>query len=525
MIHPAKHHLLRVAFAAVSLCAIPAGNALAGINPYLLKMCKPDNRRGLFEALVRPIHIAVRNRIYLTADGPLANGALVGYVDVQDPTKSQLAAAFPFIGDDTWTFKLSAGIWVDVAGRIASLSVAGTQDTRNPSLPFARPGTRNQNSTYTYNGLMLYGAETPTIVPKEPPIGTQVLDNEAKSLIAGAIAKNQPFDLGMMTAYHPDFVANWNDDDGFGICRGGYGYMLHLLHVQSTGYALDVEPISGRAEVTQGHMLAHVPDACTNRGDRMECPIDVKTNTVSGGFTLKLDTIAASDAWLLVDGRKTRKIDVSELNRTTLVVTARYLSDLLGSKDVTTLDDVALTIVPNQMPQLTSPLSLLSNVELKRLTFGVAIEERNPPALGHYTGSIGQDPDIVIPLTVRQFGASKATRVSVEVKAPSVSTAQGPRCKFVGNRGATVVGIPANLRFYSGTEHIDRADNCTGLTHDVTSMKWREAIGGNYPYMGSLDMDLIFPLSPSGLHLDVAGNIWVGKIEASGDVVVKGEWK
>ncbi|KVN00007.1 hypothetical protein WJ62_16025 [Burkholderia diffusa] len=93
----------------------------------------------------------------------------------------------------------------------------------------------------------------------------------------------------------------------------------------------------------------------------------------------------------------------------------------------------------------------------------------------------------------------------------------------VGNNGATVVGMPSTLRFYNGTELVDRPDNCTGRMHDITKMRWRETLGGLSPYDAHLDMDLIFPLGPA-VRFDMFRNEWFGRVEAKGGVRVRAEW-
>ncbi|AOI60893.1 hypothetical protein [Burkholderia diffusa] len=509
-----------------ALAGIPAVDAFATYNPFLPPNCPASQERSRYETSIQPIQVAAGDRIYLSTNGLIENGALVGYIDRGNPAQSQLAAAFPSNTlNSVWIGGVSAGFWVtDASAQVASLSVSRTSDIRNPALPFSRPENVNAASGGAYNGLRLFATRLGDIglTAGKSPIGTQVMDGSARRMIASAIIDGRPFDIGAMVQWRDWYITEWARY----ACEVGYGvgYVLHLLHVQPTRFAVEVEPITGTVEVTQGNIVHRVPDACISKGDRMECPIRTRVNTVPGGFTVKLDNVDANQAWLLVDGQKTDRVDIGQLGNTTLVTTGAYLLSLLGTQDTVSLDALTLMMAPDQMPQLTGPLGLFSNVQLKRLTFGVTIDEHDSSALGRYSGSVGQDPQIMIPLTIGQFGASKATKVSVQVVADSISTPQGPRCKFVGNQGATVVGIPANVRFHSGTELIDRPDNCSGISYDIASMKWREIVGGDFPYKASLDMDLIFPLSPQELNLDVAGNAWVGTVEAKGEVVVKGEW-
>ncbi|KVC48823.1 hypothetical protein [Burkholderia diffusa] len=519
--------ILRYICVASALAGIPAADAFATYNPFMPRSCTISAPRNNFEAVVQPVQVTAGNRIYLSTNGPIQNGALIGFIDRNDPAQSQLAVAFPSALAGGWLYDVGGAFWVANARNEAySLAVVASRDIRNPALPFNRRENLNSNSynNDVFNDLLFYRARQIGLTAGAPPIGTQVMDANAKRMIAAALANGEAIDFGAMVVLYSQFASAYNWEQT--ICRNDYpyGYMQHLLHIQPTSFALDVEPINGAVEVTQGTIVHRVPDACVSKGDRMECPIRTRVNTVPGGFTLKLDKVDANQAWLLVDGHKTDSVDISQLGSTTLVATGAYLSGLLGTQDVVSLGTLALTMVPNDMPQLTAPLDLLSNVQLKRLTFGVTIDERDSSALGRYSGSVGQDPEIMIPLTIGQFGASKATKVSVQVVADSIAMPQGPRCKFVGNQGATVVGIPANVRFHSGTELIDRPDNCSGISYDIASMKWREIVGGDFPYKASLDMDLIFPLSPQELNLDVSGNAWVGTVEAKGEVVVKGEW-
>ncbi|KVG36039.1 hypothetical protein WJ30_03875 [Burkholderia diffusa] len=228
--------------------------------------------------------------------------------------------------------------------------------------------------------------------------------------------------------------------------------------------------------------------------------------------------------WLLVNGQKTHSLNIRDLNGSvSLGVSADYLDELLGPKDEMYLNDIVLMLEPEFAPAFKVPISLWNDVLLKRITFGVEITERDPSANGSYSGVVGQDPDIVVPLSIRQFGISRASKVQVNVVADNVQTREGLQCKFVGNNGATVVGIPSTLRFYNGTEQVDRPDNCTGRMHDITTMRWRETLGGLSPYDAHLDMDLIFPLGPS-VRFDTARNEWFGRVEAKGDVRVRAEW-
>ncbi|KWF80845.1 hypothetical protein WL93_01350 [Burkholderia diffusa] len=256
----------------------------------------------------------------------------------------------------------------------------------------------------------------------------------------------------------------------------------------------------------------------------MVCPIRTESNVLTDGFTFEVPIAVQGKVWLVVNGQKTHSMRASDLNGTVaLGVSADYLNELLGPKDEMYLNDIVLILKPDFVHTFKAPISLWSDVLLKRITFGVEITERDPSANGSYSGVVGQDPDIVVPLSIRQFGISRASKVQVNVVADNVQTHEGLQCKFVGNNGATVVGIPSTLRFYNGTELVDRPDNCTGRMHDITKMRWRETLGGLSPYDAHLDMDLIFPLGPS-VRFDTARNEWFGRVEAKGEVRVRAEW-
>lgn len=188
-------------------------------------------------------------------------------------------------------------------------------------------------------------------------------------------------------------------------------------------------------------------------------------------------------------------------------------------------DDPKLELRATESGNIGVLIKPMENVALKRLTFGIALTERDPAAGGQYSGKVGQDSEIVVPLRIEQYGVSQASKMTVTVVADNVAMPKnGMRCKFVGNDGATVVGIPASLRFYNGNRQDEQVDNCVGTPHDITKMAWKPILGGAFPYQAYLDTDLFFPIGYRDVHLDINGNEWYGRVTASGQVKVKAEW-
>ncbi|KUZ01896.1 hypothetical protein WS50_08705 [Burkholderia territorii] len=258
----------------------------------------------------------------------------------------------------------------------------------------------------------------------------------------------------------------------------------------------------------------------------MECPISTNAAATMNNISFIVPPSQQSDVWFkTAGGQKVSKVTATALSTSKLVVSPKLLDSLLGNAETKPLGDALGAIVQTTGgTAIDMRVSFFEDTELKRLTFGVAIDERNPAAMGKYSGSIGQDPEIVVPLRIRQYGASKATKVSVDVLAPSVQTVDGPRCKFVDKSGATVVAVPSIVRFYDGTGLDDRPDNCAGTVYDVATLKWRETLGGAFAYEGALDMDLRFPLDPKQLATDTTGAPWFGTVSASGEVRVRADW-
>lgn len=525
-------------------------NAYDDRNPFMPPNCNPGARRGYSEATIRPTKITIGNQIYVTTSGPLNEGGFLGLIDTANPSRSRLAVAFrykPIPNHDYWNWDGShaVGTWVANGASVSSLAAFGSQDIREQSLLFGLSCNRNKNDRSTYNGhVLLQPGCWGTGLSANDPVGTQIMNDTAKRIVAEAVMKGVPFEFGAMVGYYDWFVHQWGVNDAppnisghtmMGMMCGrplvepdfGYdfGHMRFQLNVQPvSGPQVDILPISGTVQLTSSNVIYSVPPMCSNSGSQMVCPIRTQTNTGVDGFTLTVPSALSDKVWLQVNGVKTDSVRVSALNSATaLGVSVDYLNELLGTKNEMYLQDIVLNLIPDQAPGLATTISLWSDVLLKRITFGVEISERNPSVNGNYSGVIGQDPDIVVPLSIRQFGMSRASKVLVNVVADNVATREGLQCKFVGNNGATVVGIPSTLRFYSGTGLVDRPDNCAGLMHDITAMRWRETLGGMAPYDAHLDMDLIFPLGPS-VRLDTARNEWFGRVEAKGEVRVRAVW-
>ncbi|AOI61653.1 hypothetical protein WI26_28635 [Burkholderia diffusa] len=495
--------------------------------------------------------VSIGDQIYLATNSPFKDGALVGRIDLVDPTRSQLGVSFRYRHQGhslwfmSWVGAHAVGTWVAQGASVSSLATFASHDIREPSLPYGRASHKNRNNEFTYNGHVLlqpgrWGAGG-GMGGDDMPVGTQIMNDDAKWIIALAVIQGEPFEFGAMVGYHDYFIHSWGVENGEmmrTMCggKGGsgdnspapptdIGYERYQLNVQPIGDSkIEFRPISGTVQLTSSNVISSVPATCSNVGNIMACPIRTDTNTGADGFTLKVPSAMSGKVWLLVNGQQADSMRMSDLNNSTgLAVSAEYLNELLGPKDEMYLHDIALHLVPDQAPGFKIPISLWSDVLLKRITFGVEITERDPSANGSYSGVVGQDPDIVVPLSIRQFGISRASKVQVNVVADNVQTHEGLQCKFVGNNGATVVGIPSTLRFYNGTELVDRPDNCTGRMHDITKMRWRETLGGLSPYDAHLDMDLIFPLGPS-VRFDTARNEWFGRVEAKGEVRVRAEW-
>lgn len=560
------HHLLVSISLAFLLSVISITNAFAFFNPFLPPNCSEQSlRHAPYEASTRPVKIKVGNTIYVSSPGSDLYGGIVGMIDATTPSRSKIAIGLPPIplndkpGLTLWDAAV-AGMWVLSKSTVASLAVPREQDVRSPELPWSRPEHTNRLGPVSkYRGLQLlnqtyYYQQGHQGSGGLPQMGTQVMGRAAKELIARAILKGESFELGAMWTHArmthlnegPDY-GDWGDDNGsltgtyYRICREKPGYIYtnvphdggnlfagyyasHLTVQSSVNSQLEITPYSGTVLLTSSNVIYSVPAGCINGGDEMLCPIRTESGSLADGFTFEVPAAMQNKVWLVVNGQKTEIMRGSDLKGTVqLGVSADYLDELLGAKDEMYLNDIVMILKPDLAHTHGTPISLWSDVLLKRITFGVEITERNPSANGSYSGVVGQDPDIVVPLSIRQFGMSRASKVQVNVLADNVQTHEGLQCKFVGNEGATVVGIPSKLRFYNGSELIDRSDNCTGRMHDITKMRWRETLGGLSPYDAHLDMDLIFPLGPS-VRLDTSRNEWFGRVEAKGEVRVRAEW-
>ncbi|MGU7842834.1 hypothetical protein ACV22V_25545 [Burkholderia sp. AW33-5] len=488
-----------------------------------------------------PIVIEMGDYLYLPDIPAGTTGALVGRIHKSNPQLTQLAIIFKEA--TTWDYfpDVAVSAWVSAGGASRSIVVPDSQDVRFPNLPFSAKSAQNRvGADYIVNGMQIasifmFTQQTANSLGQfvRGP-GTQVQDPVARKMVADAFLNQSPMTFGARMFYSPLLDGDrgkqladwWVKGDSWSLCGYANEYVYGTTVTPSASNMFKLSPISGTISVSNGKMLVSVPPVCRITDGNMECPISTNATATMENVSFVVPPSQQSDIWFMTaSGQKVSKVTATALGTSKLVVSANLLDSLLGDAETKPLDDAIGAIVQTTGgTAVDMQVSFFDDTELKRLTFGVAIDERDPAAMGKYSGSIGQDPEIVVPLTIRQYGASKATKVSVDVLAPSVQTADGPRCKFVDQSGATVVAVPSIVRFYDGTGLDDRPDNCTGTVYDVATLKWRETLGGAFAYEGALDMDLRFPLDPKQLATDTTGTPWFGTVSASGEVRVRADW-
>lgn len=491
-----------------------------------------------------PIVIEMGNYLYLPDIPAGTTRALVGRIHKTNPQLTQLAIIFKEAS--SWDFfpDVAVGAWLSAGGASRSIVVPNGQDVRFPNLPYSNKYTLNRlGADYTINGMQIASIDSFTQqtsnslgqVVRGP--GTQVQDPVARKMVADAFLNQSPMTFGAHMIYSSTMVGDrgqqlsdwWLKGDFASICGYASQIVYRTTVTPTASQTFKLSPISGTISVSNGKMLVSVPLVCRITDGNMECPISTNVTVTMDNISFIVPPSQESDVWFkTAGGQKLSKVSATAIGTTKLVVTSNLLDSLLGDAEAKPLGETIGAIVQSTGgTAVDMRVSFFEDTELKRLTFGVAIDERDPAAMGKYSGSIGQDAEIVVPITIRQYGASKATKVSVEsvdVLAPSVQTADGPRCKFVDKSGATVVAVPSIVRFYDGTGLDDRPDNCAGTVYDVATLRWRETLGGAFAYEGALDMDLRFPLDPKQLATDTSGAPWFGTVSASGEVRVRADW-
>ena len=490
-----------------------------------------------------PLVIEVGDYLYLPDIPAGTTGALVGRIHKTNPQLTQLAIIFKEV--TTWDDfpDVAVGAWLSASGGLRSIVVPNSQDVRFPNLPYSSKTTLNRLSAdYIINGMQIasiaqFTQQTSNSLGQfvRGP-GTQVQDQTARKMVADAFLNQSPMTFGAHMFYSSVILgdrgqqlSDWWLNGNFsnmGLCGYSSQFLYRTTVTPTASRTLTLSPISGTISVSNGKMLVSVPPVCRITDGNMECPISANSTATMDNISFIVPPSQQSDVWFkTAGGQKLSKVSATALGTTKLVVTSNLLDSLLGDAEAKPLGETIGAIVQSTGgTAVDMRVSFFEDTELKRLTFGVAIDERDPAAMGKYSGSIGQDAEIVVPLTIRQYGASKATKVSVDVLAPSVQTADGPRCKFVDKSGATVVAVPSIVRFYDGTGLDDRPDNCAGTVYDVATLRWRETLGGAFAYEGALDMDLRFPLDPKQLATDTSGAPWFGTVSASGEVRVRADW-
>ncbi|WP_155627743.1 hypothetical protein [Burkholderia territorii] len=454
-------------------------------------------------------------------------GGIVGFIDVQRPTESRIAAYFGLnaISRNNGP-AFMGGFWAAMGSNIVALAVPASAENRDPALPFSQPEHRNTaDATNTYHNLQVASMASLNETSAYRWTGTQVVNPEAKVLIARALTDMQPFELGVRyNGRKRTEGGKWEDADPY-IC--GYSNGLNTVQVNPPlNSTLEIRPVSGIVEVSNSKSVVKAPGQCAPGRDALLCKIDVASNQLSAGFNLAIPSQFIDKAWFVVDGAKMNSISGSQLANSSIAISAVYLDELLGSAEEIVPGDFAFINLnsPESGGRNSVRVAIFDSIKLKRLTFGVEIAERGPSSLGKYSGEIGKDPDITIPLMIRQYGASKATTVDVQLIGNSLNTAKGTRCAFKINDGATSVGVPALLRFNSGLSREEYADNCKGEPHNIAAMRWKEMLGGAFAYEATMDLDVVYPLSPPDLELDETGNEWYGSASADGQVVVRAYW-
>ncbi|MGU7811881.1 hypothetical protein [Burkholderia sp. AW49-1] len=488
-----------------------------------------------------PIVIELGNFLYLPDIPAGTTGALVGRIHKSNPQLTQLAIIFKEVTSWDYFPDVAVGPWLSAGGASRSIAVPNSRDVRFPNLPYSNKEALNRlGADYTVNGMQIasiYGFTQQTSnslgqLVRGP--GTQVQDPIVKKMVADAFLNQLPMMFGAHMFYSSILSGDrgqrladwWVQGDFTNLCGYSSEFIYRTTVTPSATNTFKLSPISGTISVSNGKMLVSVPPVCRITDGNMECPISTNAAATMDNISFIVPPSQQSDVWFkTAGGQKVSKVTATALGTSKLVVSPNLLDSLLGDAEAKPLDDALGAIVQTTGgTAVDMRVSFFEDVELKRLTFGVAIDERNPAAMGKYSGAIGQDPEIVVPLAIRQYGASKATKVSVDVLAPSVQTADGPRCKFVDKSGATMVAVPSIVRFYDGTGLDDRPDNCAGTVYDVATLKWRETLGGAFAYEGALDMDLRFQLDPKQLATDTAGAPWFGTVSASGEVRVRADW-
>ncbi|WP_155630982.1 hypothetical protein [Burkholderia cepacia] len=487
---------------------------------------------------VEPTMFSFGDKIYLVANvDSWLRGGVVGVVDIKNPINTSVALTIRS-GIDYYYFAISSiGYWLENnSGQIASVAVPKGQDIRDPNLTYGTSyiSLNQDEDGRTYNGLSLFGSINTwhNSSSGASPNGTQVMHLDGKNLFTQSVISKTPVEFAAMYVKGMYNYKSWGVPGGpmmKAACDIGGEYAVGRTFFNFlSSNELKIAAPTGKIEITSGNVIYSVPNSCSIRSEGVSCPFTVVSAPTLGrnSFTLSIPSSRQADYWFSNNISKLTRIDVADIRNYSFVMSKSYLNSVLGENEsVDRFDDLTLELrAVRGNGELGALIQPMDSVSLKRLTFGVALTERDPAAAGQYSGKVGQDPEIAVPLRIEQYGVSKASKVTVTVVADNVATPKGMRCKFVGNDGATVVGISASLRFYNGNRQDEQSDNCMGAPHDITKMIWKPVLGGGFPYQASLDTDLFFPIGYRDVHQDINGNEWYGRVTASGQVKVKAEW-
>ncbi|HBT4732715.1 TPA: fimbrial protein [Klebsiella quasipneumoniae subsp. similipneumoniae] len=161
--------------------------------------------------------------------------------------------------------------------------------------------------------------------------------------------------------------------------------------------------------------------------------------------------------------------------------------------------------------------------------YGISILSSDGTTSASGSGTIGDEPPIVMDYTITVSGPRQADSITAQVIGDNITINDIPYCLFTSAQGDITVPIPAYLQYNSQTgATVQKRNSCSEAEISIADALWQQVPwdvnntdDGSYY---STDLKLLFPMNDSRSALSVTGSDWEGVVSASGELKVTAIW-